>query len=38
MQWALLVSVVGVVAITAVYFVWVRKPAKQEQHQPQRQA
>jgi beta-lactam-binding protein with PASTA domain len=40
MQWPLLISVVGIVAITAVYFIWLRKPAatatKQEE-QPQQQ-
>ncbi len=36
MQWALLVSIVAVVAITAVYFTWVRKPeVKQEAQQQQ---
>lgn len=39
MQWPLLISVVGVVAIAAVYFVWIRKPAptkaEQAQEQPQ---
>jgi beta-lactam-binding protein with PASTA domain len=33
MQWPLLVSVVAVVAITAVYFVWLRKPAAPKQDQ-----
>jgi hypothetical protein len=36
MQWPLLVSVVAVVAIVSVYFVWLRKPAaKQPEQQPQ---
>jgi hypothetical protein len=36
MSWPVLVGVVAVVSITAVYFVWIRKPAeKQEQQQPQ---
>jgi hypothetical protein len=38
MQWPLLISVVGVVAITAVYFIWLRKPSvKQDEQQPQQQ-
>jgi hypothetical protein len=27
-NWAMLVSLVAVVSITAVYFTWVRKPTK----------
>jgi hypothetical protein len=41
MQWPLLISVVGVVAITAVYFIWLRKPSikqgEQAPQQPQQQ-
>lgn len=37
MQWPLLISVVGVVAITAVYFIWLRKPAIKAEEQPQQQ-
>jgi hypothetical protein len=34
MSWPLLISVVAIVSIVAVYFVWVRKPeAKQDQQQ-----
>ena len=36
MSWALLVSVVAVVSITAVYFTWVRKP-QPKQDAPQQQ-
>lgn len=36
LQWPVLMGIVCVVAITSIYFIWLRKPsAKQADHQPQ---
>jgi len=34
-SWPVLIGVVSVVAITAVYFVWLRKPAAKQQPEQQ---
>lgn len=34
-QWSLLIGTIGVLAITAVYFLWVRKLPAQPPSQPQ---
>ena len=34
-NWPVLVGAVAVIAITAVYFLWLRKPAAKPQEQPQ---
>ena len=37
MAWPIYVGIASVVAITAVYFVWLRKPAAKTEEQPQQQ-
>jgi hypothetical protein len=37
LSWPVYVGIAAVVAITAVYFVWLRKPAATAEQQPQQQ-